>query len=117
MTVHRFEMPDSRRGWEPRGIVWDSAAGTVAGDHSVVVGRFDGDEGLRGRIDEAAAAGRAGAMDGYWPLEDPWHVPGEFALLLRLALGSVCWDPDGVPEELRLAAPPPCQWQSKTAHF
>ena len=51
MTVHRITMPDIFAGDEPREIVWDSKAGTLAGDHSLI----DGPWGLRARIDELTA--------------------------------------------------------------
>lgn len=94
MTVHTIRMPDDERGWEPRAIVWDSDAGTVAGEHSCV-------PELRAWIEKVVADGGViPEMNGYWRVEDPWHVPAEFLLLLFLELGPVCWDQDAVPDAL-----------------
>ena len=111
MTVHRITMPDAFAGDEPREIVWDSEAGTLAGDHSCVDGRW----GLRARLDELAAdlaaAGdapdraRAGIvgddnMAGHWRVADPWHDSGDFLIVLLDVIGNK-WDDNGLPEALR----------------
>ena len=100
MPVHMIRMPDDERGWEPREIVWDSGAGTVAGEHSCV-------PRLRADIRRVLAdGGRLQMIHGHWLLRDPWHHPPEFLVVLRHTLGNVCWDPGGVPEALRGAGQP-----------
>ena len=112
MTVHRIMMPDAFAGGEPREIVWDSTAGTLAGDHSCVDGRW----GLRARLDELAAelaaagdapdrddarpAGVIGNMIGHWRVADPWHDSGDFLVVLLDVVGNK-WDDNGLPEALR----------------
>ena len=102
MAVHVITMPDDERGWEPRDIVWDSDAGTVTGGHS-------GIPYLRKLIREAVAdGGKFQMIHGHFQLsEDPWRSPADFLLLLRFALGEICWDPDGVPDALRGSGEPP----------
>ena len=113
MTVHRIRMPDAFAGDEPREIVWDSDAGTLAGDHSCI----DGPWGLRARLDELAAelaaAGDAPDRDdarpgivgndnmtGHWRVADPWRDPGDFLVVLLEVVGNK-WDDNGLPEALR----------------
>ena len=108
MTVHRITMPDAFAGDEPREIVWDSEAGTLAGDHSCV----DGPWGLRARIDELAAELAAGdAPDrpagivvrniaGYARVTDPWHDAGDFLAVCAFFPG-VHLEDAVLPEALR----------------
>ena len=101
MPVHMIRMPDDERGWEPREIVWDSDAGTVAGEHSCV-------PRLRAWIDKIVSdGGEIHCVHGHWILRDPWREPGDFLRALRLELGEVCWDPSGLPAALRGVRPPP----------
>ena len=100
MPVHMIRMPDDERGWEPREIVWDSGAGTVAGDHSCV-------PALRTWIRRIIAnGGEIHLVHGQWELLDPWHAPRDFLLALRMELTEVCWDPSGLPPALRGVDPP-----------
>ena len=103
MTVHRITTPDAFAGDEPREIVWDSEAGTLAGDHSLI----DGPWGLRALLDKAAADGYIGTIVGGCRLNDPWHDPGEFLVVCGHMPGLML-DPAALPEALRgVELPPP----------
>ena len=67
-------MPDRMCGDEPRTIIWNDEAGTVAGDHSVVAR-------IQARF-EAPKPIMIGGPWGMWDLLDPAHDPVEFLALL-----------------------------------
>lgn len=111
MAIYNVLMPDAVRRGERRSIVWDSGAGTVAGEHSCV-----GD--LRESIEEVVAAGGVvQEVGGRWRLLDPWHDPADFLRTLWLLITNVSWDPDGLPDALRGVEPtpfeaaPPAAWR------
>ena len=74
MATHRIIMPDRMRGEEPRTIIWDDEAGTVAGDHKDVAH-------IRERFDSPKPVTIGGPW-GMWDLVDPAHDPVEFLTLL-----------------------------------
>ncbi len=92
MTVHTILLPDMRQGDEPRSVVWDDEAGTVAGAHSDV-------PWMQGILAEPTPV----VMDdvrGAATLRDPGHDPADFLLLLGRAYWPVLQEP------LRSSLPP-----------
>ena len=92
MAKHTIIYPDRVRGREPRSIVWDDGAGTVAGDH------FDVGN-LRGLL-SAPKPVTVGDPGGIWRLNDPAHNPAEFLCLLYQMYWPI------LDEPLRSTLPP-----------
>ena len=92
MGVHTIMLPDRVRGREPRAIVWDDDAGTVAGSHF--------DIPWFRKVFAASKPVTVGDPGRTWDLLDPAHDPSEFLLLLERAYWPV------LDEPLRSTLPP-----------
>ena len=92
MATHRITIPDRLRGGEPRTIIWDDEAGTVAGTHYRVP-EFR-------RVFDADKPVRIGNPGRTWDLHNPAHDPAEFLALLR----QLYWP--ALDEPLRSTLPP-----------
>ena len=101
MTVHTIMMPDWMRGLDLRSVVWDDAAGTVAGDHSAV-------PWLQRQLAAPRPLLLSNEEHAPWTLRDPGRNPSEFLLLLHRAYWPILGRDRGrLPPALRDVQPPP----------
>ena len=85
MTVHTIMLPDYMYGREPRSVVWDDQAGTVAGSHS--------DVPWMRQVLAAPTPYNLSDEGRILFLEDPAHDPRDFLWLLNAAYWPVIDEP------------------------
>lgn len=97
MTVHAIEQRDWRDDARRR-ILWNDETGEVSGDHGDL-------PELRSWLADAAKKGAIVLEEGRLDVPDAARVPAQFLAVLRLTMGNLSWDPDGLPPDLRAVEP------------